>query len=161
MTWLKQSEMKNSRPGPVRPNAYNLINRTQRHRGREVCMREDVGLLPYSPLAQRVPDRQVSRGAPPAGARTTLFNRGQRYEKPGAETAIRGLCEPCAGVWPRPGPDGARLPSTAGLSSQSNIIGATSMAQLKDQHRIDRCRDHAGARSRIDAIHQVHMNPAP
>ena len=33
------------------------------------------------------------RGTRPPGARTTLFNRGQRYEKPGAEAAVRDYVE--------------------------------------------------------------------
>ncbi len=51
-------------------------------------MREDVGLLAYSPLAQGYLSGKYQKGARPAGARTTLFNRGDRYQTPGAEEAI-------------------------------------------------------------------------
>jgi aryl-alcohol dehydrogenase-like predicted oxidoreductase len=44
-------------------------------------MRERVGLLlAYSPLAQGYLTGKYRNGAMPEGARTTLFNRLQRYE---------------------------------------------------------------------------------
>ncbi len=70
-------------------NAYNLLNRTYDTAMAEIWLREQVGLLAYSPLAQGYLTGKYLDGARPAGARTTLFNRGQRYEKPGAEEAVR------------------------------------------------------------------------
>ena len=45
-------------------------------------------LLAYSPLAQGYLTGKYDHGARPAGARSTLFNRGQRYETPGAAEAL-------------------------------------------------------------------------
>ncbi len=69
-------------------NAYNLLNRTYDVAMAEIWLREQVGLLAYSPLAQGFLTGKYLNGARPAGARTTLFDRGQRYQTPGAEEAI-------------------------------------------------------------------------
>ena len=79
-------------------------------------MREEVGLLAYSPLGQGFLTGKYLDGARPAGARTTLFDRGQRYETPGAEPAIAALRGARAGVRPRSGPDGDRLRAIPGRS---------------------------------------------
>ena len=49
-------------------NAYNLVNRTFEVNLAEVCDREDVGLLAYSPIAQGYLSRQV-QSRRPAGRR--------------------------------------------------------------------------------------------
>ena len=54
----------------------------------ETCEREQVSLLVYSPLAQGYLTGKYDHGARPAGARSTLFNRGQRYETPGAHGPV-------------------------------------------------------------------------
>ena len=69
-------------------NAYNLLNRTYEAGLSEFAAREQVGLLAYSPLAQGFLSGKYQRGARPAGARTTLFERANRYQKPGTEEAI-------------------------------------------------------------------------
>lgn len=69
-------------------NAYNLINRTFEIGLAEMALRERVSLLAYSPLAQGYLTGKYLNGARPAGARTTLFDRGQRYQKPGVDVAI-------------------------------------------------------------------------
>src|SRR3546814_18373817 len=66
-------------------NAYNLINRTFEIGLAEIADREQVGLLAYSPLAQGYLTGKYQNGARTAGARSTLFDRGQRYEKPRSE----------------------------------------------------------------------------
>src|SRR3546814_1861939 len=71
-------------------NAYNLINRTFEIGLAEIADREQVGLLAYSPLAQGYLTGNYQNGARPAGARSTLFDRGQRYEKPGVADAKLG-----------------------------------------------------------------------
>ena len=70
-------------------NAYNLLNRTFETALAEIWSREQIGLLAYSPLAQGYITGKYLDGARPPGTRTTLFNRGQRYEKPGVDDAVR------------------------------------------------------------------------
>ena len=93
MTFLKHAEARSLPRVESVQNAYNLLNRTYEVALAEVSMREHVSLLAYSPLAQGYLTGKYLDGARPAGARTTLFDRGQRYENPVAEQAdpqIRG-----------------------------------------------------------------------
>ena len=88
MRYIAESD-KGVGPRPVSlQNAYNLVNRTFEVNLAEACEREDVSLLAYSPLAQGYLTGKYDHGARPPGARSTLFNRGQRYETPGAAEAL-------------------------------------------------------------------------
>jgi aryl-alcohol dehydrogenase-like predicted oxidoreductase len=141
-------------------NAYNLLNRTFEIGLAEVALREDVGLLAYSPLAQGYLTGKYQRGARPAGARTTLFSRGERYEKPGTEEAIDKYLDLAKEF----GLDASQL-AIAFVTSRpfvtSNIIGATSMAQLKTDIDSVNLTITPELEMRINAIHQIHNNPCP
>ncbi|MGL4240882.1 MAG: aldo/keto reductase, partial [Beijerinckiaceae bacterium] len=76
MTYLKESEMRGLPRVASLQNAYSLINRTNETAMAEICIREDVGLLPYSPLGQGFLTGKYLDGARPPGARETLFQRG-------------------------------------------------------------------------------------
>ncbi len=142
-------------------NAYNLLNRTYDTAMAEIFLREQVGLMAYSPLAQGFLTGKYLNGARPAGARTTLFDRGQRYQTPGAEEAVADYL----GVAKRHGLDPAAM-AVAFVTSRpfttSNIIGATSMEQLKV------CVEGSLAvemtpelQADLDAVHQLRGNPCP
>lgn len=112
-------------------NAYNLVNRTFEDGGlEEVCVREQVSLLSYSPLAQGYLTGKYRNGALPMGSRKQLFDRMQRYESPQGLSALESyfvLAE-------KFGLDPAQLAlkfcdSRAFMGS--TIIGATTMEQLK------------------------------
>jgi len=141
-------------------NAYNFINRTFEIGLAEFALREQVGLLAYSPLAQGYLTGKYSKGARPPGTRTTLFERGQRYEKPGVEAAIDEYLALAAEY----GFDPAQL-AIAFVTSRafvtSNIIGATTMAQLKTDLGSVAIAITPELEERIDDIHQRHSNPAP
>jgi aryl-alcohol dehydrogenase-like predicted oxidoreductase len=141
-------------------NAYHFLNRTFEIGLAEFAERDQVGLLAYSPLAQGYLTGKYQRGARPPGARTTLFERGQRYEKPGVEMAIDAYL----GLAAELGVDPAQL-ALAFVTSRpfvtSNIIGATTLVQLGTD--IDSC-DFVitpEIERRINEIHQLHSNPAP
>ncbi|QFU15085.1 aldo/keto reductase [Microvirga thermotolerans] len=161
MTFLKATE---ATPGLARiqsiQNAYNLLNRTYEVALAEVSMREDVSLLAYSPLAQGYLTGKYLDGARPPGARTTLFNRGQRYETPGAEAAIRKYVALAREF----GLDPAQM-ALAYVNSRpfvtSNIIGATSMEQLRTDIASIDVTITPELEKRIDAIHLEHCNPCP
>lgn len=141
-------------------NAYNLINRTFEMGLAEFAERDGVGLLAYSPLAQGYLTGKYQGGARPPGARTTLFERAQRYEKPGVEAAIDAYLRLAKEL----GVDLAQL-AIAYVTSRpfvtSNIIGATTMAQLKTDLDSVKLTITPEMEARIDEIHQVHSNPAP
>jgi aryl-alcohol dehydrogenase-like predicted oxidoreductase len=141
-------------------NAYHLLNRTFEIDLAEIALREKVGLLAYSPLAQGYLTGKYQRGARPPGARTTLFDRGQRYEKPGVEEVIDEYLALAKGF----GLDPAQL-ALAFVTSRpfvtSNIIGATTLEQLKtDIDSID-VKIPPDLEKRINAIHNLRGNVAP
>lgn len=161
MTFLKAVDADPSLPRVQSiQNAYNLLNRTYEVALAEVSMNEGVGLLAYSPLAQGYLTGKYLDGARPAGARTTLFKRGQRYETPGAEPAIRKYVALAREF----GLDPAQMAIAFANSRPfvtSTIIGATSMEQLKaDIGSID-VRITPELEERIDAVHLQHCNPCP
>jgi aryl-alcohol dehydrogenase-like predicted oxidoreductase len=160
MRFVFESETRNLPRVASVQNCYNLINRTYETAMSEIWLREGVGLLAYSPLAQGFLTGKYVDGAKPAGARNTLFNRGQRYEKPGSEAAVKDYMA-LARVH---GIDPAQL-ALAFVTSRpfvtSNIIGATSMAQLKTDIASLNVIITPELEAGIDAIHQLRGNPAP
>jgi aryl-alcohol dehydrogenase-like predicted oxidoreductase len=141
-------------------NAYNLVNRTYEAGLAEFAAREQVGLLAYSPLGQGYLTGKYRGGARPPGARTTLFNRGGRYEKPGTAEAIDKYLAIAAEF----GLDAAQL-AIAYVTSRpfvtSSIIGATTMDQLKTNIGAKAITISPEMEARIDAVYQLHGSPAP
>ncbi|WP_332699060.1 aldo/keto reductase [Bosea sp. (in: a-proteobacteria)] len=160
MRFLAESQVEGRPRVQSIQNAYNLLNRTFETALAEIALREQVGLLAYSPLAQGYLTGKYLDGARPAGARTTLFGRGQRYEAAGAEEAIRAY----VALAREAGLDPAQM-ALAFVTSRcfvtSNIIGATSMAQLKTAIGSAAVALPAELEAKIDAIHQRVGNPCP
>ena len=141
-------------------NPYNLLNRSFEIGLAEVSLRENCGLLAYSPLAFGVLSGKYLNGAQPAGARLTLFERFQRYSNPQAAWAAAEY----VALARRHGLDPAQM-ALAWVTSRpfvtSNILGATSLAQLDaDLASID-LELSAEVISAIEAIHVRQPNPAP
>lgn len=141
-------------------NAYNLLNRTYEEGLSEFNAREDVGLLAYSPLAQGYLTGKYRNGARPEGARFTLFERGQRYQKPGVNEAIEDYLQIARDF----DLDPTQL-AIAYVTSRhfvtSNIIGATSMPQLEADLKSVEVKITPEIEARIDAVHQLRGSPAP
>ena len=112
-------------------NAYSLVNRTFETGLAEVCMREGVSLLPYSPLAQGYLTGKYRNGALPAGARKTLFNRLQRYETPAADRAFESYFQLAEARGLSPTALALKFCDTRPFVT-STIIGATSVEQLAE-----------------------------
>lgn len=141
-------------------NAYNLLNRTYEHGLSEFHAREDVGLLAYSPLAQGFLTGKYQGGARPADSRLALFNRGDRYLKPGVAEATDAYLAIARDF----GLDPAQL-AIAYVTSRpfvtANIIGATKPGQLEtDLASVDLVITPE-IEARIDAVRQLHGDPAP
>lgn len=141
-------------------NAYNLLNRTYEIGLAEFHDRENVGLLAYSPLAQGFLTGKYLDGARPAGARTTLFDRGQRYQKPGTEDAIKAYIALAREF----GLTAVQL-SVAFVTSRpfvtSNIIGATSVAQLEEILATLDVSLSPELLEQVDALHHQFGDKAP
>lgn len=160
MRWLRAAEVTGGPRVVSIQNAYNLLNRTFEVNLAEACGREGVGLLAYSPLGQGYLTGKYLGGARPAGARTTLFKRGQRYEGINAEPAIRAYMELAADLEVTP----ATL-ALAWVGSRdflaSAIIGATTLAQLEEDLAAFDFEITPEIAAKIDAIHLRFPNPCP
>ncbi len=141
-------------------NPYSLLNRTFEIGLSEIAHRESVGLLAYSPLAFGVLSGKYLGGKRPEGARLTLFDRFSRYSNPEATKATD---------------DYAALAAKHGLSLTemalafvtsrpfvtSNIIGATSIEQLKENIDTHDLKLSDAVLDGIEAIHISQPNPSP
>jgi aryl-alcohol dehydrogenase-like predicted oxidoreductase len=160
MTFLRHAETRGLPRVQTVQNAYSLLNRTYEVALAEISLREGIGLLAYSPLAQGYLTGKYLDGARPAGSRSTLFDRGQRYETPGAEPAIRKYLALAREY----GLDPAQM-ALAFVNSRpfvhATIIGATSLEQLKADIASVDVTLTPEIEAKIDAIHLVHCNPCP
>jgi aryl-alcohol dehydrogenase-like predicted oxidoreductase len=59
----------------TRQNPYSLLNRSYEVGLSEISINEEVGLIPYSPLAGGVLSGKYLNGNKPENARMTLFER--------------------------------------------------------------------------------------
>ena len=148
-------------PRPVSiQNAYNLVNRTFEVNLAEVCDREEVSLLAYSPLAQGYLTGKYDHGARPAGARSTLFDRGQRYEHPHAADTILAYNELARSFGLEPAlMAGAFLYSRPFVTA--SIIGATSIPQLETALAAAAFEWTPELDAAVDDLHQRTGNPCP
>jgi aryl-alcohol dehydrogenase-like predicted oxidoreductase len=141
-------------------NPYSLINRTYEIAMAEVSHRENIGLLAYSPLGMGLLTGKYRNGAKPENSRMVVFERFTRYE--GAETweaAERYL---------QLADDHGINPTHMALAFVntrpfllSNIIGATTLEQLKmNIDSLDVVLSKEVLKG-IEAIQRAIPNPAP
>lgn len=141
-------------------NAYSLVNRSFEAGLSEIALREDCGLLAYSPLAFGLLSGKYEGGARPEGARLTLFDRFTRYNGENTRLAAQAYVD----LFRRHGIDPAQG-ALAFVNQRrfvtSNIIGATSMAQLRSNIASARLVLPGEVLAGIEAIQQRYPNPAP
>ncbi len=141
-------------------NPYSLLNRVFEISHSEFSYREQIGLLAYSPLAFGVLSGKYLNGERPAGARLTLFERFSRYSNP----QVAQVAGDYIALAKKHGIDPAQM-ALAFVNGRgfvtSNIIGATTLAQL--QSNLDSINITLSAEivRDIDAIHKRQPNPAP
>lgn len=141
-------------------NPYNLLNRTFEIGLSEFTHREQTGLLAYSPLAFGVLSGKFLNGARPAGTRLVLWDRFSRYTNPQADAATAAYVS----LAQENGLDPAQM-ALAFVNSRpfltSNIIGATSMEQLKSNIESIDIKLSKDIIRAIESIHEKIPNPAP
>ncbi len=141
-------------------NPYNLLNRSFEVGLAEIAIREQVGLLAYSPLAFGLLSGKYENGAQPANARLTLFERFQRYNNPQARRAASAY----VALAREHGVDPAQL-ALAYVTRQpfvtSNILGATSLEQLDSNLASLELSLSDELLAGIERIHVGQPNPAP
>ena len=141
-------------------NAYHLMNRVFETGLTEVCHREQVGLLAYSPLAfGHLSGKYLDN--PAASGRLTQWPAfGQRYTKPNVIPAVTAYVE----LARRHGLTPTQL-ALGFVRSRwfvaSTIIGASSLEQLKETLPATQTPISAELLAEIDAIHLRYTNPAP
>jgi len=161
MKYLEASE-KNNLPRPVTiQNSFSMIHRSYEYGMSEVSMREDIGLLAYSPLAQGVLSGKYLDGNLPEGARGTLFPRFiARYTGDGSKKAVREYNK----IAKKHGLTLAEM-SLAFINQlpfvTSNIIGATKMSQLKENINSINIDLSEEILQEIEDVHKLIPNPAP
>ena len=141
-------------------NPYNLICRTFEVGLSEIAIREDCGLLAYSPLAFGALTGKYLNGNKPDGSRHILFPQFQRYFKPAGVKAT----EAYVALAREHGLDPAGM-ALAFVNSRpfltANIIGATTEEQLAANLRSEDMVLADEVVEGIEAIHARHANPAP
>ncbi|WP_226702151.1 NADP(H)-dependent aldo-keto reductase [Microbulbifer elongatus] len=141
-------------------NPYSLLNRTFEVGLAEMAIREQCGLLAYSPLAFGTLSGKYLNGAQPEGARLTLFERFQRYTGERAVSATEQYVHLAREF----GLDPAQM-ALAFVTQQpfvtSNIIGATTMGQLKSNIASGELTLSDELMAAIGEIHHKNPNPAP
>ncbi len=141
-------------------NPYSLLNRSAEVGLSEVLQREQIDLLPYSPLGFGVLSGKYLDGARPQGSRLQLFPDYSRYlNEPGvaATTEYVALAR-------RHGLDPSQM-ALAFIDSRtfvgSTIIGATSIDQLRcNLDSAELKLDHE-LLEQIDTIHRRYPIPCP
>ncbi len=161
MRFLAESEARGLPRMQSIQNAYNLVNRTFEDGGlEEVCVREEVGLLAYSPLGQGYLTGKYRNGALPEGSRKQLFDRLQRYESPAAGRAIESYLQLADAHGLDPAKLAIRFCDTRPFMA-STIIGATSLEQLQiciDAFELDWTDELEDA---VNACHRDQPSPCP
>jgi aryl-alcohol dehydrogenase-like predicted oxidoreductase len=148
-------------PPPVSlQNAYSLLNRGYESGLAEICYRENVSLLPYSPLAFGTLSGKYLADAKAAGRITEFAGFGQRYTKANVAPAVAAYAELAHRH--------ALTPSQLALAFvysrwfvASTIIGATRMAQLDENLGALTVQLSPVLLAEIDDLHLRYTNPAP
>ncbi len=141
-------------------NPYSLLNRTFEINLAEVAMREEIGLLAYSPLAFGVLSGKYLHGNMPENSRLKLFPQYARYSNPQAIAST----EAYAALAKKSGLSLTKL-SLAFVNQRSfltsNIIGATTMEQLKENISSIDVELSEELLKEIDHLQNLQPNPAP
>jgi len=142
-------------------NPYNFLNRTYDIGMSEISMRENVGLLAYSPLAFGYLSGKYRNNKTPKDSRMGLYaDIWGRYRKEKAYEAVDEYYK----LSKRRNMSLTHM-ALAYVNSRpfvtSNIIGATTMEQLKENIESINVKLDDETINEIDLIHHSYPNPAP
>ena len=141
-------------------NPYSLLNRIFEIGNSEICMREDVGLLAYSPLGFGVLSGKYLNGNMPEDSRLKLFPNLSRFS---GENSMKAT-----GMYFNISKKHDLSLSQMALSFvnsrpfvTSNIIGATKLNQLKENIESINIVLSQDVLNDIEEVHKLIPNPAP
>ena len=142
-------------------NPYSLLNRSFEAGLSEIAINEEVGLLPYSPLAGGVLSGKYLNGKKPENARMTLFERMRtRYTNQHAENAVLEY-QKIALKYDLNLTQMAINFVTRQNFVTSNIIGATSIDQLEENIDSINCELNEEVIKEIEKVHKIYTYPCP
>jgi len=160
MRLLEESKYNNLPRIKTIQNPYSLLNRLFENASAEVCLRENVGLLAYSPLAFGVLSGKFLTGESHPNARLTLFPQYARYSSAKSAEATKLYQE----VAHKHGLTLTQLAQAFVLHQPfvtSSIIGATTMEQLKENIATIDVVLSKEILDEINAVQAVIPDPAP
>lgn len=160
MSYLRLAE-KHSLPRIVSiQNPYNLLNRSFEVGLSEISHQEGVELLAYSPLAFGVLSGKYLNGAKPEGARCTRWERFARYFTEQGQAATQAYVDLAKEFAIDPAQMALAYVNTRSFVA-SNIIGATTLEQLKTNIDSIDVELPEELLKRIEEIGQQYSNPCP
>tara|TARA_B100000900_G_scaffold199677_1_gene169333 strand:- start:1543 stop:2574 length:1032 start_codon:yes stop_codon:yes gene_type:complete len=141
-------------------NPYSLLNRLFEIGSAEICKREDVGLLAYSPLGFGVLSGKYRNGSMPENSRLKLFPNLARFSNEKCFDAVNLYHD----IASKHGMSLTQM-SLAFVNDRpfvtSNIIGATSMNQLRENIDSANIKLSDEVISEINGVNEMIPNPAP
>ena len=141
-------------------NPYNLVNRTYEIGMSEISIREKCGLLVYYPLATGALSGKYRNGKMPKNSRQALFKGWERHLNPLALKAYEEYFK----LAKENNMTMAQL-AQAFVNTRpfvtSNIIGATTMEQLKENIDSVNIELSDEIMNKINIIHNNNPNPSP
>lgn len=161
MRYLEESKVHRNLPRMITvQNPYNLLNRLFEVGLSEISMRENIGLLAYSPLGFGVLSGKYLGGNLPDNSRLALFPNYDRYGSANASMATQKYFE----LAREHGLSLAQM-ALAFVNSRpfltSTIIGASTLPQLKENiGSVDVALDKELLKG-IEEIHDTIPNPSP
>ncbi|MBK5210668.1 MAG: aldo/keto reductase [Flavobacteriaceae bacterium] len=160
MRHLEESKINKTTRCKTIQNPYSLLNRTFEINLAEVSQRENVGLLAYSPLGFGTLSGKYLDGNLPENTRLKLFPAYSRYTSKQAHILTQKYAELAKEL----NMSLAHL-ALAFVNQQSfltsNIIGATTMQQLKENISSIEVELSDEILNKIDEIQELQPNPAP
>lgn len=160
MRYLEESNAHNLPRMITIQNAYSLINRVFEGDMAEIAIRENIGLLAYSPMAFGVLSGKYIKGTEGDNARLKLFPRFARYSGKNATEATKRYLKIAE--------DNNMTLAQMSLAfvtdrpfMTSNIIGATSLEQLEENIDSINIRLSDEVMKAINEVHADIPNPAP
>jgi aryl-alcohol dehydrogenase-like predicted oxidoreductase len=140
-------------------NPYNLLNRSFEVGLAEMAIREQAGLLAYSPLGFGVLTGKYLDESP-ANARITLFPRFSRYTNEQGVAATRAYVELARAHGLSPAQMALAFVNSRPFLT-STIIGATTLRQLEEDIASAELVLSDEVLEAIERIHTHHPNPCP
>ncbi len=160
LRYLEESKAKNLTQPISIQNPYSLLNRTFEIGNAEISIKKNIGLLAYSPLAFGILSGKFLNGQKHPKSRVELYPQMARYNSIEVATVV----EKYANIAKKHNLSFTQM-SLAFVNQQpfvtSNIIGATSLTQLKENIESINIVLSKEVLKEIEAVFVTQPNPAP